>query len=137
VPCRKRAAYLARTPLLKSYSARIVSRSAARLLVFFIGCAFAPRGAPGGDESNVISLLLMRNYNQTTAFRAADQKEALLADGMGRVRYRDRKRIPKCRRRFGEGHTVLAEVRRALTWVPPEVQRHRLNLAPDTFERTA
>lgn len=64
VPRRSRAAYLFRTPLEKSYSGRMVSRSPAAFLAFFIVVAFRTRGRTGTDDSNLITSLGVRNYQE-------------------------------------------------------------------------
>ena len=65
-PCGYRLAYLLRTPLLKSYSGRMVSRSGRRsggfaaLRFFFVGMTFPARRRAGTDDSNLVTTLGMR-----------------------------------------------------------------------------
>jgi len=64
----------------------MVSRSAARLLVFFIGLSFAACGAAGIDESNLVTELSMRNDNQAPTLRQTHEQEPFLPARVVRIR---------------------------------------------------
>lgn len=75
LPGLRRAAYLFRTPLLKSYSGRMVSRLRERTLVdlrlgfFFIGLPLTAGGWACIDDPDQVTALDMRNNHQMLPMR--------------------------------------------------------------------
>ena len=75
LPGLRRAAYLFRTPLLKSYSGRMVSRSRERILVdlrlgfFFIGLPLIAVGWACTDDPDQVAALDMRDNHEMLPIR--------------------------------------------------------------------
>jgi hypothetical protein len=92
---------LFRTPLLKSYSGRIVSRTRLRddlgLGFFFIGVPLRAAGKAGTDDPNQVPAFDVHDHHQTVAIRLTDQYETRFADRMVGVRNRDGERISEGR----------------------------------------
>jgi hypothetical protein len=128
LPGFRRAAYLFRTPLLKSYSGRIVSRSRlpARLGLgfFFIGIPLAAAGKAGTDDSNQIPAFDVRDHHQAAAVRLSEKNEPLLTDRVVGIRNCDRVRIREGRSGFRKPDSVLPKVGRSLLRIPGELETH-------------
>ncbi len=88
VPSAYLAACLPRTPLLKSYSGRIVSMSSAgfRLVCFFIAFPFSPCWMSRTYDSNLILALCVRHHEQLHTMRHADIDKAIFRIGVTGVR---------------------------------------------------
>ena len=88
LPGRNLDAYLPRTPLLKSYSGRMVSRSRARdrgrlgLTFFFIDLSLVAGREARTDDAYQIAALSVGDHHQAAVVRMADEDKALL---VGRV----------------------------------------------------
>ena len=135
MPRRKRAAYLFRTPSLKSYSARMSgsrrARGAGRELrevFFFIGPAFAPRRQTGADEANALASFQVNYDEQARQETARDEDEPRLGDGVVGFGDRDGQRVAEGGGRLLEADAVLAMVRGGLDRVPLEREPHSGNL---------
>ena len=91
VPCAYLAACLPRTPLLKSYSGRIVSLSSEGFLLvcFFIAFPFSPCCSSGTYDSDPILPLCVRYHEQLHPVRHADIDKAIFRIGVIRVRDRN------------------------------------------------
>ena len=84
VPSAYLAACLPLTPLLKSYSGRIVSssRDSFRLVCFFIVLPFCPRCSACTYDSNLIFALRVRHDEQLHAMRHANVDKAIFILGV-------------------------------------------------------
>jgi len=91
VPCAYLAACLPRTPMLKSYSGRIVSLSSEGFLLvcFFIAFPFSPCCSSGTYDSDPILPLCVRYHDQLHPVRHADIDKAIFRIGVIRVRDRN------------------------------------------------
>ena len=128
VPSRYRAAVTPRTPLEKSYSGRIVSRSTARgfllALPFFIVLALAFGGESGADDSCSWWSLHEGYYKESTLGGHSQHKITLFRDGVVWVRQENGERIGEGRDGLIKGDPVLAKVRRGLVSIPFELVGH-------------
>src|SRR5215831_9408665 len=71
-PLGNRLAYLLRTPLEKSYSARISGSRSRRLAFLLIRLTFAPGSASCTDEADRVASIGMDNDQQPPSSRSAD-----------------------------------------------------------------
>ena len=79
----------------------------------------------------------MRNYDKATPFGQADQKEALLANRVGRIGDSDGEWVAKGGGGFWERDMVLADVSHSLGRIPREAKRHAAKLVGPSGTRTA
>jgi len=134
VPSRYRAAVTPRTPLEKSYSGRIVSRSTARgfllALPFFIVLALAFGGESGADDSCSWRSLHEGYYKESTLGGHSQHKITLFPDRVVWVRQENGERIGEGRDSLIKGDPVLAKVRRGLLSIPFELVGHEPECTP-------
>ena len=69
----------------------------------------------------------MRNYEQPPSSALTYQEPAVLANGVIRIRNRDREGVSECRGGFLEVDAMLAKVRRRFVSVPHEA-KHAANV---------
>src|SRR5689334_4835592 len=92
LPGLRRAAYLPRTPPLKSYSRRIAALAGRRrdfgLGFFFIGLPLLAGGSAGTDDSDQIPAFDMRHHDEPAALGLANQDKPFLTNRVVRIRHR-------------------------------------------------
>jgi hypothetical protein len=122
VPSANRAAYLPRTPPEKSYSARISSRTTARLglLAFFIHSTFPTAGGSSADDTGDRAAFDVSDDHEQLPPSTTNQYEPIFLYGVIRIWNRDRLQIRKRTRRLRETDTVLSNIGRGFARIPGE-----------------
>ncbi len=118
VPSRYRDTYFPRTPLRKSYSGRMVSRSAERLVLFLIAPSFSAVRPPSADYTDSLAALGMGHDEKAPTVGEAKQQKAMFVDRVVGIRDRDGQRIIEHCCGLLEPDAVLPQVRRRLPRIP-------------------
>ena len=123
VPSRYRAAVTPRTPVEKSYSGRIVSRSGSGCWAtlrefFFIATALGAAGKTGTNQPGAGTALGIGYYQEPARTRKAEDEKPLLARRMGGIGHVEGEWVTEYLGPLVEAYAMLPQVLCSLGWIP-------------------